>query len=153
MAESAAYPPQRTGSSGKGAIMSRPRYIAAALGAFGLTTAAQASETITYSYDALGRLIETRSSGTVNNNLVMGTSYDPAGNRTNYSVTGSPNIAFNLDLFSRVGMANWSSGSGKNRGPEPVPFLRAAGRPLVLDVSGLASTSATEPAAPARSPF
>ena len=34
-----------------------------------LATAALASETITYSYDALGRLVATSSSGSVNNGL------------------------------------------------------------------------------------
>jgi hypothetical protein len=54
-----------------------------------LATAAMASETTTYTYDALGRLVATSSSGTVNNGLATGIAYDPAGNRSNYTVTGA----------------------------------------------------------------
>jgi len=54
-----------------------------------LATAALASETTTYTYDALGRLVATNSSGTVNNGLATTIAYDPAGNRSCYSVTGA----------------------------------------------------------------
>ncbi|MEH3098732.1 hypothetical protein [Sphingomonas adhaesiva] len=50
-----------------------------------------ATETIAYSYDALGRLVAVVHSGTVNNNVQANYSYDPADNRTNVSVTGSSN--------------------------------------------------------------
>lgn len=43
---------------------------------------ARADEFITYSYDALGRLTGTHSSGTVNNNYRASYCYDAAGNRT-----------------------------------------------------------------------
>lgn len=46
------------------------------------------NETITYSYDALGRLVATTTSGTINNAVNTNTSFDPAGNRTNYAVSG-----------------------------------------------------------------
>ena len=51
---------------------------------------ASASETISYSYDAKGRLVLVQHSGTVNNNVVANYSYDHADNRTNYNVTGAP---------------------------------------------------------------
>src|SRR3954465_10388512 len=54
-----------------------------------LATAALASETTTYTYDALGRLVATTSSGTVNNGLATSIAYDPAGNRSNYTVSGA----------------------------------------------------------------
>ena len=54
---------------------------------FALVSAAQASETTTYSYDALGRLTATSSSGTVNNGVATSVGYDPAGNRSSYSMT------------------------------------------------------------------
>jgi YD repeat-containing protein len=54
-----------------------------------LTAAAQASETTTYTYDALGRLTATSSTGTVNNGVATSVGYDPAGNRSNYAVTGA----------------------------------------------------------------
>jgi YD repeat-containing protein len=44
-------------------------------------------ETGTYSYDALGQLVQSSATGTANN--VIG--YDPAGNRTAYAVPGSAN--------------------------------------------------------------
>lgn len=52
---------------------------------------ALATETTTYTYDALGRLTGAASTGSVNNGLNTSIQYDPAGNRTNYTVTGSAN--------------------------------------------------------------
>lgn len=62
--------------------------IALALGA--TTTAVSATETITYTYDAKGRLVLVNRSGTVNNNVVANYTYDRADNRTNVKVTGAP---------------------------------------------------------------
>lgn len=50
---------------------------------------ALANETTTYSYDALGRLVGVASSGTVNNGQAVSVSFDAAGNRTNYTMTGA----------------------------------------------------------------
>ena len=55
----------------------------------GLAVAA-ASETVTYSYDARGRLVAVKHSGAVNNNVQSNYSYDKADNRTNKTVTGAP---------------------------------------------------------------
>jgi hypothetical protein len=52
--------------------------------------AAMASETITYSYDARGRLVKVVRSGSVNNNVSANYSYDKADNRTSVNVA-SPN--------------------------------------------------------------
>src|SRR5436190_23305160 len=52
--------------------------------------AATASETINYTYDARGRLVLVRHSGSVNNNVTANYQYDKADNRTNVNVT-SPN--------------------------------------------------------------
>jgi YD repeat-containing protein len=52
-----------------------------------LTPAAHASETITYSYDALGRLGGSTISGGPNSGRVTATSFSPAGNRTSYVVS------------------------------------------------------------------
>lgn len=52
---------------------------------------AMATETVTYSYDALGRLVQSSTAGSVNNGLVAATSYDAADNRATYTVTGSAN--------------------------------------------------------------
>jgi hypothetical protein len=52
--------------------------------------AALASETLTYSYDARGRLVRVDHSGGVNNNAVANYSYDKADNRTLKNVSGAP---------------------------------------------------------------
>ncbi|MGZ8363321.1 MAG: hypothetical protein ACXW3D_05565 [Caulobacteraceae bacterium] len=55
-----------------------------------LVGAAQAAETITYTYDAQGRLIKAVHTGTVNNNVQVETWRDDAHNRTRVKVTGAP---------------------------------------------------------------
>ena len=57
-----------------------------------IACAANAGETITYDYDALGRLIRVEHGGTVNSGTSAAYSYDPADNRTNVTVTvaGAP---------------------------------------------------------------
>ncbi len=67
------------------------RAIAFILGTIGLSAAASAGETITYKYDARGRVIEVIRSGTVNNGVKTVYTYDKAGNRTAKTTTGSPN--------------------------------------------------------------
>ncbi|WP_162806431.1 calcium-binding protein [Sphingosinicella terrae] len=57
------------------------------MGALIVATAVQASETVTYTYDALGRLVKVDHSGTVNDDLVSSYQYDAAGNRTLVQVT------------------------------------------------------------------
>ena len=75
-----------------GASLNRRARIAAivAAGAAVAGTAAWATETITYKYDARGRLIKVERTGTVNNNVKAEYKYDKAQNRTNVTVT-SPN--------------------------------------------------------------
>jgi len=51
---------------------------------------ASASETITYTYDAKGRLVLVQHSGSVNNNVIANYTYDAADNRKNIKVTGAP---------------------------------------------------------------
>ena len=62
--------------------------VAGALAAAGI---AAASETVKYTYDSKGRLIKVERTGTVNNNVSASYSYDKANNRTNLTVSGSPN--------------------------------------------------------------
>jgi hypothetical protein len=52
----------------------------------------QAAETLTYKYDAKGRLIEVKRTGTVNNNVQTNYTHDKANNRKTVVVTGSPNV-------------------------------------------------------------
>jgi hypothetical protein len=65
------------------------RIFGVVLGTLALAAPAQAGETITYSYDALGRLTGTSHSGTINNGLKASYTYDAADNRTNVTVTGA----------------------------------------------------------------
>lgn len=67
---------------------------------------ASAGETITYTYDALGRLVAVETSGTVNNGQDVRISYDAAGNRTNYQVTGAGSGTPTLS----IGNANTTEG-------------------------------------------
>jgi YD repeat-containing protein len=53
-----------------------------------LASAVHASETTTYKYDALGRLVDQSSTGTVNNGVKTQVCYDKAGNRITYGVVG-----------------------------------------------------------------
>lgn len=55
-----------------------------------VASAAHASETITYTYDARGRVVTVSHSGSVNNNVVTNYGYDKADNRTSKNVSGAP---------------------------------------------------------------
>lgn len=57
--------------------------------AFLFAPAAVAQETTTYSYDALGRLRTTSTTGGQNNGTTNQVEFDRAGNRTNYTTTGA----------------------------------------------------------------
>ena len=56
-----------------------------------LSVPASAAETITYTYDARGRLVQVQRTGTVNNGVNTSYTIDKADNRTNKTTTGSPN--------------------------------------------------------------
>lgn len=56
-----------------------------------LGDAAIAAETITYTYDARGRVKQVQRTGTVNNNVVTTYEIDKAQNRTQKTTSGSPN--------------------------------------------------------------
>ena len=56
-----------------------------------LPCSAWAQETIKYEYDELGRLKTASSTGTINNGQTTSVEFDAAGNRTNYTVSGSSN--------------------------------------------------------------
>ncbi len=59
-------------------------------GGLAVAAAAYATETITYTYDARGRLISVSHSGTVNNNVVSNYTYDAADNRNQVTTAGAP---------------------------------------------------------------
>jgi YD repeat-containing protein len=83
---------RRSGPGGGGRDMNNSHRIAAiALAAACLAGAtAMASETVTYTYDARGRLVKVERSGTVNNGVKAEYVYDKGDNRTNVNVV-SPN--------------------------------------------------------------
>jgi YD repeat-containing protein len=56
-----------------------------------IASPALAAETITYSYDAKGRLVKVVRTGTVNNNVTIEYTHDKADNRTRLKTTNSPN--------------------------------------------------------------
>jgi YD repeat-containing protein len=60
------------------------------LTALGAAALAYATETITYSYDARGRLIRVVHNGSVNSNVSTNYAYDKADNRTLKNTAGAP---------------------------------------------------------------
>lgn len=52
--------------------------------------AASATETVSYTYDAKGRLVKVQRTGTVNNNITTTYTHDKADNRSNVKTTGAP---------------------------------------------------------------
>ncbi len=57
---------------------------------FTVSSGALAAETITYTYDAKGRLVKVVHAGTVNNAVTKTYTHDKADNRKNVKVTGAP---------------------------------------------------------------
>lgn len=55
-----------------------------------LASAAYSAETITYTYDARGRLVKVVHSGTVNNGVQTAYEHDKADNRTKVKTSGVP---------------------------------------------------------------
>lgn len=56
-----------------------------------IPAAAHGAETVTYTYDAKGRLVKVERSGSINNGVKTTYSHDKADNRKNTTTTGSPN--------------------------------------------------------------
>lgn len=72
--------------------MSRILLVSVSVIALMVPLSGRATETVTYTYDAQGRLVQSVISGTVNNGQTSSTTFDAANNRTNYSVSvaGAP---------------------------------------------------------------
>ena len=71
--------------------MTRRSKLLLASALLGAPSIAQATETVTYSYDPRGRLVQVARTGTVNNGVTTTYANDKADNRTNKTTTGSPN--------------------------------------------------------------
>lgn len=82
----------------------------------GLSSATQASETLTYTYDALGRLTKVARSGAVNNAATECYAYDPANNRTNVTALTSS------DCAAGAGVSFSISGNGPVTEGQPSVF-------------------------------
>lgn len=68
----------------------RPVSITIALILLTTATSAHAAETLTYTYDAKGRVTKVVRTGTVNNNVRTDYEHDKANNRKRVKVTGAP---------------------------------------------------------------
>jgi YD repeat-containing protein len=66
------------------------RIAAAATVAAAAAFPAAAAETLTFVYDARGRLVQVQHSGTVNNGVTTSYTLDKADNRTAKTTTGAP---------------------------------------------------------------
>lgn len=67
------------------------RVLLALISATLMSEAVSAAETITYTYDARGRVVKVERAGAVNNGVKAEYCHDKADNRTQVKVTGSPN--------------------------------------------------------------
>lgn len=77
------------------------RLAGVAVAALAVSSIARAGENITYTYDELGRLVAISTTGTVNDGQSVAVTFDPAGNRTNYAVSGAgAPTAANLSIGS-----------------------------------------------------
>ncbi len=71
--------------------MNRACLLIAMLPSLVIATPATAAETVTYTYDAKGRLVKVVRTGSVNNNVTVDYEHDKADNRTRLKTTNSPN--------------------------------------------------------------
>ena len=71
--------------------MNRAYLFALVLPSLAIAAPATAAETITYTYDAKGRLVKVVRTGSVNNNVTVEYTHDKADNRTRLKTTNSPN--------------------------------------------------------------
>ncbi len=67
------------------------RLLLASFALMGCASSAAGTETISYAYDAKGRLVKVERAGTVNNGVKVEYTHDKSDNRQNVKVTGSPN--------------------------------------------------------------
>jgi hypothetical protein len=96
--------------------------------AFAVAAPARAAETVSYTYDALGRITASTTSGGPNSGMATGTTFDAAGNRASYTVTGA-SAALQMTPFAgdrelarlEPGQASGTAAKGPAR-PGPAGF-------------------------------
>lgn len=124
------------------------RLLAALVGVALLGPSASANETLTYTYDALGRLVKVVRTGTVNNNASECYGYDPASNRSNVTVNTSSDCATTTITLSPSSLPNGTVGTAYSQtitasgGTSPYTFAKTAGTlptSLTLTSGGLLS--------------
>jgi hypothetical protein len=107
------------------------RYVGVLLsGALCLPAPLQATETIAYTYDALGRVTGVSSTGTINAGQTVSTTFDPAGNRTNYTVTGAaaaPTFSINDATATEGGSLVFTVTRSNSTGTATVSFTTVSG--------------------------
>jgi hypothetical protein len=108
------------------------KYCVTALAAAALfAPAATANETVTYGYDALGRLVKVNRAGTVNNNASECYAYDPASNRSNVTVSttsdcNAPSFSINDASATEGGIVTFTvSRAGSTTGSYTVNYATA----------------------------
>src|SRR3546814_14914658 len=75
-------------------------FVGAAMAAYACAVSAgTASETTTYTYDELGRLVSSSNSGGPRNGQAALTSFDPAGNRVSHAVYLPSPAPSNAEVF------------------------------------------------------
>lgn len=89
----------------------RLRLIAVSLATLAVPVLAAAAETVTYTYDAQGRLVRVDRSGTVNDNVDDQYTYDDADNRTKKQVTGAPGKGISK---ASAGRRRWGEEPGRD---------------------------------------
>lgn len=76
------------------------RWIAVAAICVCASAVVHASQTVSYSYDALGRLTATQIEGGPGSGITQTFEYDPAGNRTQYQVTTQPALSMSSSVVN-----------------------------------------------------
>jgi hypothetical protein len=104
----------------------KTKFAAGVIAACAAAAPVQAAETVTYTYDALGRLVTTTTSGGPNAGISTGTTFDPAGNRTTYTVTGASAALQAIPLVGDRRLARVEAGS-ERRAETKGPTASAAG--------------------------
>ena len=108
-----------------------------------VSAAATASETVTYTYDARGRLIKVNHAGTVNNGVSTAYTLDKADNRTNKTTTGATLLSSSLSI------GNLSTNEGGNLSfivtRSGYTAAAGGGEDAITDDSALAGREAGKP--------